>query len=79
MINSNKRPNYKLATVKAYQVIKKFNINEVPIDLNNIINKIPNLKVFSYEWLSSITNYSIQEIKDMFEGGFISKKIIISI
>ncbi|MFR4987352.1 MAG: ImmA/IrrE family metallo-endopeptidase [Lachnospirales bacterium] len=75
MMNNKKQPNYKLATVRAHEVIDEFNINEFPVDLNNIISQIPNLKVYSYKWLSNITNYSIEKIEDMFESGSIVKNI----
>lgn len=70
------RPNYTRALNTSIEVLKRFKINQAPIDLDIIISQLSDLRICSYTRFANSYGCSITEIIDLFESdlGAISRK-----
>lgn len=59
-------PDYNKAQKLAYEVLEKYSNYELPINLFDIIEKIPNLKIKPYSWFRDKYNKSFEEVSQHF-------------
>lgn len=55
-------PNWAKARQKAYEVLKKHNIQDFPINIVQLIKRYTNIKIFTYKEFSSIRNVTVEDI-----------------
>lgn len=69
-------PNYLAATNAAYKLLLDLKINKVPIDLNRVINKLPNVKLKTYGDICRKRGMSFDEFIRIAENdnGFLIKR-----
>lgn len=60
--------NYAKAFNTSVRVLKKYNINSVPIDIHNIIKQIPNMKLCTYSKFAKSYKCSIGEVVEFFQS-----------
>lgn len=56
------RADYYKATNSAYSVLGAFKINAVPVNLDLILNKLPNLRLMSYTRFATLNNIHLGDI-----------------
>ena len=69
-----RQPDWNNARQKAYEVLRTHNIQDFPINILDVINQYPNLKILTYKDLAKRKNLTISDVMTMYasEDGFLS-------